>query len=146
MNIASGNAVISKDGDLSRLVAERTRLALAKLKLYKSSFIPTNQSLLADFVAAEADFSGYAFATLSWDAVGVDSLGNYFTEGSNSLFQASDALNPNTIGGAWIETATGTLVMFLPFDVPVNMTVILATLNITPVMKRPEPDSFVITY
>lgn len=38
----------------------RTALAAGDVRLYKSSFLPTPSNVLADYIAAEADYDGYA--------------------------------------------------------------------------------------
>src|ERR1051326_5548788 len=46
-----------------------------KLHLFKQGFSPAPTSVEADFEAQECDFSGYAAASLTFGAVGIDNQG-----------------------------------------------------------------------
>jgi hypothetical protein len=131
----------SQSGDLARITAERTRLLAAKFKLYQSSFAPNADSVIGDFNAAEADFTGYAAAVIVWDAIGLGSDGHYQAVGSDCFFQATDAVSPNDIGGAWLETGAGALVEYYPFNTPISLSVALAYLNCGPILREPGPDT-----
>ena len=144
MSVYVPNAASSNSGDKDRVSAERTRLAAAKLKLYQSTFIPGPTNVVADFVAAEASFTGYVAHTITWNPVSLGADGKWQAESDQAFYQATDAVSPNTIGGAWLETAAGALVEYIPFPIPVNMTVALAQLTLQLALHRPEPDNGVL--
>jgi hypothetical protein len=139
-------AIIANVGLLQQITAERTRLLAAKMKLYQSTFNPDPTNVVADFVAAEATFTGYAAVTIVWNAVGVDQDGGYSAIGSNCFFQATDAVTPNTIGGCWIEDSAGALKEFIPFGTPVPMSAALDALSVIPILRQPPPDQGNLTY
>jgi hypothetical protein len=120
------------------LSLERTALAAGKVRAYKSSFVPTPASLEADFVAAEADFVGYAPIVLgAWSAVGVDSAGQAQTVSADIFFQATDATTPNLIGGLWLTTAADGIYEYCPFPVPLPMNYALAFISANWHLRQP---------
>ena len=115
-----------------------------KMHLYQSSFSPTPSSVEADFTAAEATFTGYAAATVSWGAIGLDSVGLPTTISDRALFQATDAVTPNVIGGVWYEcqTAAGPpavhkSINYFAFPNPISMATALATIGVVLNMVSP---------
>lgn len=111
-------ATIADVGALKLLESRITNLAGATLHLYKNDLVPNQNSVLADFVANEADFTGYAAATLTWSAAGVDGEGNYVSLSNRAYFAATDAVKPNIVAGAWLQdgAATPALIEFFAFD------------------------------
>lgn len=103
-----------------------TELANSVIHLYQSSLVPTVDTVLADLVAAEADFSGYAPITLvAWGAPYLVAAGGAAVNSPCSQFNTDDPTTvTNLIGGAWIETAGGDLVIIdafpsaIPMDAP----------------------------
>lgn len=94
--------------------AIKTALALSKLRLFQSSYTPNVNTVKADLVAAEATFNGYTsggYTLTAW-------TGPVNNPGSGAVI-TPPAVNPawanpdddpvvsNTIGGWWIEDATG---------------------------------------
>lgn len=122
----------------------------AKLHLYLSSFAPTPANVSADFVAAEATFTGYAPAALMYSAIGMDATGNPTVLSSRSYFQATDNVHPNTIGGCWVQydvtgpPATHTSVEYYPFTTPVPMNTALAFLGVVLGIQMPGQTGFAI--
>lgn len=131
--------VISDGGQVFSLGLLRTALLAAKLKLYQSTFTPTRSSLIADFNAAEADFTGYAAATIVWSAVGIDAGNNARSTGSRAFYQATDAVTPNVIGGCWLEDSTGVLVGYYPFTAPVGIPAALSFVSVSVVIGPQGP-------
>jgi hypothetical protein len=113
--------VETNEADLAALTALRTGLALAVLKLFKSSFVPTPESVDTDFDAAEADYTGYASVAQTWSAIGVDAVGDYVSMSTRSFFQATADTVDNEIGGGWLETAGGDVVFYFVLTTPVQM-------------------------
>jgi len=111
-------------------------LSGAKLHLFKSGFTPTFNSVAADFAAQECDFTGYAASTLTWSAPGLDSTGQPITISDRAFFQATDALAPNTVGGAWLQAdvtgppASHTALGYWVFNPTVPMTQALSSLGV----------------
>lgn len=100
-----------------------TELANSVLHLYQSSLTPTVDTTLADLVAAEADFSGYAPITLvAFGAPYLVSAGGAAVNSPCAQFNTADPTTiTNNIGGAWIETAGGDLVLIDAFPDPIPM-------------------------
>jgi hypothetical protein len=109
----------------------KTYLAAAKVRLFKSSFVPTPDSDVAAFIAAEANFAGYAAGLPTYSAVGIDATGNYVFVTSRLFYQATDAVTPNDIGGFWLESAGGVLQCFGIFAAPISLNAALKFLALT---------------
>jgi len=131
------------EGGLEMLAEIRAGLigTASKLRLFQSTFNPTDQNVEADFEAAEANFTGYAAVSITWAAPGIDPTDGATMYGTRGLFVASDAVAPNTIGGCWISTQTAAgppavnkSGQYCVFNPPVPMTTALAQLFVTPVM------------
>jgi hypothetical protein len=133
-------SVLTTEAMVKGLTDKRTLLALAPLKLFKSSFTPGPASVVADFDAAEADFTGYAAVALSWSAVGIDSDGQPGIISTRAFFQATADTADNEIGGAWMETAGGDLYEYWVFDQPVEMGTDLSFLSAVITARYPDAD------
>lgn len=135
---------------LAALIATGGSLNGAKLKLFQSSFSPTPASKAADFATAEADFTGYTAAPVTWSAIGVDSASNPSCLSDRVFFQATDALSPNTIGGCWLENETtgttpvDTAVEYYVFDNPVPMLTSGAFLGVVIGMQMPGTPGYAL--
>jgi hypothetical protein len=104
----------------------RTALAGSKCRLFQDSLgVPTPTTTLADLVAAEADFSGYAEITITNFMLPYlfPGGGSAINSPSMQFMTADPTTVPNNIGGAWIETAGGVLVAIdsFPNSVPMNV-------------------------
>jgi len=93
-----------------------------KMKLFKSTFVPDQNSVLADFAANEVDFTGYAAYVMAADwTYGLDITGNialiYLGLG---YFSQTDIIDTDIAGGWWIEDTGGTVLKafnnFTPFS------------------------------
>lgn len=102
----------------------RTALAASILKLFQSSLVPNVNTVKADLDAAEADFTGYAPITLTtWGAAYISSAGGAAINSPCGQFDTDDPTTvANNIGGAWVETAGGLLVIIdaFPDAIPMN--------------------------
>jgi hypothetical protein len=97
---------------------------LLTVRLFKSAIALTGATVLADLMAIEADFSGYAEITpMVWSAPFLNGVGDYIIE-SQLLTWIQDATTTlNTIYGWFIETSadSGKLVLSGTFDNPIVM-------------------------
>lgn len=96
-------------------------------RLYKSSFSPSSLSVIADFLAAEADYDGYAGIALATWTPGVDSAGMPILSSEEVDFQNTDGSVPNSLGGVFttVVVSSGPTVTigynYYPFTSPVTM-------------------------
>jgi hypothetical protein len=122
----------------------------AHLHLYQSSFNPNTASKAADFAAAEATFTGYAAAPLTYSAIGIDQAGNPTVLSGRAFFQATDAVTPNTIGGCWVQRdvvgppAVATSVEWYPFNPPVPMSSALAFVGVVLGIQAPAGPGYAV--
>ena len=146
------NGPIQEGGieELKELIAGKIGTA-AKLKLFKSSFSPSQTSVNADFVASECDFVGYLGKALTMGTPGLDSDGHAVSYSGDSIFTATDATTPNSVGGCWIEVETATTpspvyapYRYFQFPNPIPMASALATLSVTVAMQSPGQFTSVI--
>src|SRR5262249_25075533 len=72
----------------------------AKLHLFKDTLNPTSATDWDTFHTNEATFKGYASKAPTWSTTGFDSTGTPVSTSSVVNFQATDATDPNSIGGA----------------------------------------------
>jgi hypothetical protein len=102
----------------------RTALANSKLKLFQSSLVPNVNTTKAELDAAEADFSGYAEITLTaWGVPYTVAAGGAAINSPCGQFDTDDPTTvTNNIGGAWVETSGGVLVIIdsFPDVIPMN--------------------------
>jgi len=122
----------------------------AKLHLYKSSFAPGPSNVAADFLAAEANFTGYAPVTLTYSSIGVDANGSPVALTNRAFFQATDAVSPNTIGGCWVENDIGTTpvvktsVEFYQFQSPIPMSLALQFIGVVVAVYQPGGPGYAV--
>lgn len=109
---------LSLTGAKVEAAAAKTRLANAVLHLFKSGFVPTPTSTLADFLAQEADYDGYAALTIATWADPVLAGAAYGIYAPTQTFRWShvSADVGNQIGGAFLVTSGGDLYQYTVFD------------------------------
>jgi hypothetical protein len=93
------------------------------MRLFNSTFVPNQLSVLADFQAALVAFSGYADFTMAEDWVfGLSPIGLARVIYSGvALFEQTGVGVTGIAGGWWIESGVGgTLLLAGVFDDPVN--------------------------
>lgn len=106
--------------------AFRTALAAGHIKLFKSDLVPSPETPLADFLANEADYTGYAaIAVANWNVPILADVSGY--EMNCPLVQFATG-SPTTVGnliGGWFYEDAGntTGVVFGTFATPVPMEV-----------------------
>jgi len=93
----------------------------AKARLFKSTFAPTPASVEADFVAAEADYSGYAAQQPVFVGPFLDAAGVPFLEMTDLAFSNTTGVVGNVLGGMWLENAAGALYGYVPFIGPLTL-------------------------
>jgi hypothetical protein len=93
----------------------RTALAGCKIRLFKDGegIIVGPALTLAQLEAAEADFTGYAeIVVANMLAPGLNPLGGAsITTGTQQFATAAPYTITNMVGGGWLETATGDLLL-----------------------------------
>lgn len=120
--------------------AVRTALAAGHIKLFKSTLTPDPSTPLADFVAAEADFTGYAaIAVANWNVPILSDISGF--QIGMPLVQFITA-NPTTVGneiGGWFyeDAANAVPVIFGIFGTSVPMEVPFAGIPLAPVLTFP---------
>lgn len=101
----------------------QTVLANSVLHLFKSDLVPDPSTPLADYTAAEADYTGYAAETMAAWNTPILAPGTGFMIGS-PLVQFEVGSTPTTtniIGGAYLVDAAGDLRMTIIFTAPIPM-------------------------
>lgn len=99
----------------------QTALANATLHLFKDGFTPGINTPLADYQAAEADYTTYTAKTIAtWNDPAVASVAGYNLVAPLQVFQlASTPVAANVIGGWFLVLADGTtLIDYGVFDPP----------------------------
>lgn len=107
----------------------KTILAASKVRLFKSSLVPTPSTTKAQLEADECDYDDYpaggaaitAFLAAILNPAGGASI-------SAPTVQFSVTSNPpvvtNLVGGAWLEDAAGLVRLVMPFAAPVPMEIL----------------------
>jgi len=103
-----------------------------KIHLAKAPFTPSR--VLDVTTLTEADFTGYVAKIVGMPgAAFIDSIGQAKIIGGNVVtWEATDAVNPNTIAGYWIMTVETVprLMSSALFDAPIPMTLAGAVLSV----------------
>lgn len=119
---------IPKVGAMKQAGAIKTLLALSKMRLYKAVMNPTPNTTIEELEANEADYDGYAEATLTaWNAPYLDPSGGATIASPYEQFEYGPAAVPpvgNFINGFWVEDAAGVVALIVEFDGPVSMNAI----------------------
>lgn len=131
----------SLSGALFQALLMQTALAAGKMRLYKDSLVPTVNTPLADFVTAEADFTGYpsggATVTAWLDPI-LSPISGYQITAPISQFVCD---NPTTVGnviGGWFYVETGgSLICFGAYATGQAMQVPDAGLDVGPTLTFP---------
>lgn len=125
----------TRQGAIAKATATKTTLALAKLRLTKDPFTPTQFSTKDELEAGEADFDGYTAGgyTLTAWAGPQNNLGGgaAITSPLVNIFwgPAGDPPVTNVITGWWIETAAGAVWLAGTFDPNVTMGSVTDAIN-----------------
>jgi hypothetical protein len=102
-------------------------LVNSKIRLFQDSLVTSVNTTRAELVAAEADYTGYAAIVLAaWGDPYSPPIGGAAINSPESQFMPTDPVTVgNNIGGAWIETAAGDLVIIDQF--PESVAIALPT-------------------
>jgi hypothetical protein len=109
---------VSQQGAYDQAVSAQTRYANCVMHLFQQSLIsPTPLNSAADFLAAEADFDGYAPATIATWADPVLAGPAWAIYAPTQTFRfVYDTGVVNSIGGYFLLTAGGDLIGYTTFD------------------------------
>lgn len=132
---------LSLNGAKVIATANQARLANSVLHLFKQdpAFNPTITTPLADFNAFEADFDGYAAATIAAWGAPVLLGAAWATYAPTQTFRwvlDTDAVG-NSIGGWYLVTAGGELMDFGIYDPPLPITGAGQAIIVTPIEITP---------
>lgn len=99
----------------------KTALASSKLRLFQAPFLPLVGTPRADYLAAEADYSGYTAGGAVLTAWFAPILAPYSGYEINSpmvqfAFDSGVGAVGNVISGGWVESAGGVLYTAFTFD------------------------------
>lgn len=125
---------------LADATAKRAAVALSVLKLFKTGFVPTPDTVAADLDAVECDYDDYAPITITaWlPPVSAVGGGSQITAPTSQFSISVDQVVPNTVGGYWIELAAGDVQIIRQFDTPVPMVNAGNFVQVTPTMVFPN--------
>lgn len=121
-------------------------LAAVKIKLTKAQIAILPSTILADLTAIEADYTGYALHTITWDAPSLDLAGAVQVVGSISVFRPTGTTVTNQIYMCYIVDTTAAILYFAgDLDgAPIPMLSALNQLQLQ-VVYKPASNSFTIT-
>jgi hypothetical protein len=110
------------EGALRIATLVQTYLATSLLRLFKSDFVPSVASTLAEFTAAEADFTGYAEGTLTaWLAPVLNPAGGASIDSPTIQFAAAAPYTVGNVIGGWyiVDAGETQVVAFGTFGSPI---------------------------
>jgi hypothetical protein len=130
---------LSLAGALVQATANRTRMAASVMHLFKYGWVPTPTSTLADFLAHECDFDGYAPLTIATWALPVLAGQAWATYAPTQTFRWTAGVGNvgNQAGGHFLVTSAGDLMDYSIYDpsIPVQgvgQAVIKTPVEVTP--------------
>lgn len=101
----------------------------ATVRLYRSTLTPGKGTTLANLVAAEATFDGYAAKTLTMDTGFINGAQQAVAESQLLVWTPTASVTPNTIGGLWSDDGTGAVIIW-PLPAPVALAGPTTTLKV----------------
>jgi hypothetical protein len=114
-----------KTGALDIAASVQAGMAGAVIHLYKSPVALSPNLTLADMVAVEANYDGYAAQTVAtWNPPYLDPAGGATTASGYKQFNYATEASPgttNNIYGLFVENAAGVLILVMAFDAPAPM-------------------------
>ena len=109
--------------------------------LFKEGWAPGPGNVAADFALHEADYEGYAAATIAtWSSVYIYGGGaGAFISGVDQYFPwvAGAGTPSNTIAGFWLQDAAGMVREYVVFDTPVVISGAGQVVPVTPTILFP---------
>jgi hypothetical protein len=115
---------IPLSGCLANATQQQTAFAASLLHLFQSSFVPTPSNVLADYTAAEADYTGYeALEMTTWNAPILSPGSGFMIQSPEVQFSTGDTTpaTGNLIGGCYLVDSTGALRITIIFASPIPM-------------------------
>ena len=107
---------------------KQAALALSKVRLFKSTFVPTVSTIKADLTGAEAAYTGYTAGgetITAWLAPLLDPAGGASITAPTVQFDVTGPVTATDIvGGFWIEDAAGDVRLVGTFAAPIPMEVV----------------------
>lgn len=127
---------LSMSGAAIIAAANQARNANSVVRLFKSTFNPSPTSTKADFIAAEADYDGYAAVTVAaWGAPILYGQGwATFAPTQTFRYTAGASNIGNTIGGYFLVTSAGDLMIYEVFANPAPVQGPGQAVVVTPIM------------
>lgn len=118
----------------------QTKLALSELNLFLAGFEPTVETTAAELLAQVANYTGYAPAVVTafLDPISAPGGGAQITAPTEQFALAATPAAGASIGGWWLETATGEVILIKQFDDPVPMMEAGDAVQITPTIRIPN--------
>jgi len=102
----------------------KTDLANSILHLFKSPFLPSPATTLAELDAQECDFDGYAAKTITaWGDPVLAPISGYMIVAPTQtwVMGAGPIAVGNTVGGHYLEDSAGNLIDVVIYDPPIPM-------------------------
>lgn len=120
-------------------LARQADMANAVISLFKWSFVPGVSTTKAELEANECDFTDYATKVIAaWTGPVLAPVSGYQINAPVQTWTVVTATVGNTVGGYWIEDATGDVIDIVVFDDPgVPMTNVDQAVQVTPVQFFP---------
>lgn len=82
-----------------------TLMLAATVQLFQNNIIVTADTLIGSLT--EADYSGYAAATVTWHVASISDDGTTELVSDQLVFRPSGSAIQNTVYGYWVETSAG---------------------------------------
>ena len=118
------NQIRETKGQLAAGLVVAPFIATNKMRLFKSTFVPSQTSTYTDFDAAEVAFTGYGPFTMAGGySDGLDAAGNALVMANDlAAFDQTGTGTVDTVGGWFIEDTAGSKVLlYNSFEAPVSM-------------------------
>lgn len=118
----------TNEATLTNAAEMQTALAASKVRLFKSTFVPTVSTVKADLTGAEAAFTGYPAGgetiTAFLDPVLDPAGGSSITAPTVQFAVTGPVTATDIVGGFWLEDAAGKVRLVAQFAAPVPMEVV----------------------
>lgn len=119
----------------------QTALANSQLSLFQSSLSPDPETPLADYVTAEADFTGYnagGETLATWNTPILSPTGGYLIQAPMTQWRVGSPLVTGNVIGGWFLTETGgDLIAAGTYGDPIPMQVVDQGIDLAPVLTFP---------
>lgn len=132
-------AITPLSAALDAATRQQTNMANAVIHLFKQGFVPAENTVKADLVAQECDFTDYTTKTITaWTGPVLAPVSGYQINAPVQTWVVVTPTVANTVGGYWIETAGGTVIDIVQFDdAGLPMSAVDQAVQVTPVELFP---------